>query len=53
MNSRTITDTHAADLVDLGAIASETKGTAIKDIQDDNTTGANQKFPIMGSLTTD
>lgn len=49
----THSDTRSEDLIDLGAVAVETKGTALQNIQDDGTVGANQKFPLMGSLSAD
>ena len=41
------------DLIDLGAVADETKGSSNHDIQDDGQVGANQKFPLTGMLTAD
>ena len=49
----THTDTRSEDLIDLGAVSVETKGTANKDIQDEGQPGVNQRFPLPGALTKD
>ena len=41
------------ELIDLGSVLVETKGVSNQEIQDEGTTGANQKFPLMGTLTAD
>lgn len=46
-------DTRSQDLIDLGAVVEETKGSSNHDIQDDGQAGVNHKFPLTGMLTAD
>ncbi len=49
----THSDNRSEDLLDLGAVIEETKGSSNHDIQDDGQVGANRKFPLTGMLTAD